>query len=227
MRALAIALLALMIGACATTPDATAVPEDAFMARLQAHCGKAFAGRLVSGDAADAAMRGQPLVMHVAQCRDGEVRIPFSVGSDRSRTWVIRRVATGIELRHVHRHADGSLDEVTDYGGFSRTPGTAGLQHFPADAKSQALFVRTDRAVSIANVWAVAVDERRFAYELRRPPGSGERFFRVEFDLARPVATPPAPWDDKVGAWSSSLERATALADRFHRDGGDEGEILL
>jgi hypothetical protein len=29
---------------------------------------------------------------------------------------------------------------------------------------------------------------RRFAYELRRP----ERFFRVEFDLRRPVATPAA-----------------------------------
>jgi hypothetical protein len=29
-----------------------------------------------------------------------------------------------------------------------------------------------------------------FAYELRRPA----RFFRVEFDLTRPVAPAPAPW---------------------------------
>jgi hypothetical protein len=29
-----------------------------------------------------------------------------------------------------------------------------------------------------------------FAYELRRP----QRFFRVDFDLTRPVAAPPPPW---------------------------------
>ena len=31
----------------------------------------------------------------------------------------------------------------------------------------------------------------RFLYELSRPGG---RLFQVEFDLATPVATPPAPW---------------------------------
>ena len=35
-----------------------------------------------------------------------------------------------------------------------------------------------------------------FAYELRRP----NRFFRVEFDLGRPVPAPPPPWRADGGA---------------------------
>ena len=69
-----------------------------------------------------------------------------------------------------------------------------GRQEFPADAESIALFTRTNRTVSNTNVWAVEVEPRLFAYELRRPPIPGGRFFRVEFDLRRPVAPPPPPW---------------------------------
>jgi hypothetical protein len=43
----------------------------------------------------------------------------------------------------------------------------------------------------VTNVWAVEVEPGAlFAYELRRPG----RFFRVEFDLKRPIAPPPPPW---------------------------------
>jgi hypothetical protein len=58
------------------------------------------------------------------------------------------------------------------------------------DAESIALFTRNAMQVSTTNVWALEIDAGRFAYELRREG----RWFRVEFDLTRPVATPPAAW---------------------------------
>jgi hypothetical protein len=185
-------ILILLIAACAGVPAPQ--PADAFMARLQALCGKAFAGRLVTADPADEAMARQPLVMHVRECRPGEVRIPFHVGDDRSRIWIVTRTAAGLRLKHDHRHADGTPDELTMYGGDTVTPGTAGRQAFPVDAESIALFTRTGRTVSNSNVWAMEVQPGLFAYELRRPPIPGGRFFRVEFDLANPVAPPPPPW---------------------------------
>ena len=169
-------------------------PADQFMARLQALCGKAYEGRVVTSDPADASFAGKRLVMHVRHCRPGEVRIPFHVGDDRSRTWIVTRTATGLRLKHDHRHADGSPDELTMYGGDTAGPGTAARQEFPVDAESIALFTGTNRSVSNSNVWAMEVQPAMFAYELRRPPIPGGRFFRVEFDLSRPVAAPPPPW---------------------------------
>lgn len=198
MTRTSIAFLALALAGCASVaPPAT--PADAFMARLQAHCGKAFEGRVVTNDPADAAFAGKSLVMHVRQCSAHEVRIPFHVGADRSRTWVVTRTPAGLRLKHDHRHEDGSSDTLTMYGGDSIVPGTAQRQEFPADAESITLFTREGRTVSNSNVWAMEVGEQAFAYELRRPPIPGGRYFRVEFDLSRPVPPPPPPWGSEAG----------------------------
>jgi hypothetical protein len=181
---------AILLSGCTSLPNEPARPADAFFARLSAHCGKAYAGRVVSTDPADADFANKPLVMHVRHCTPGEVRIPFHVGSDRSRTWVVTRTAAGLRLKHDHRHQDGNPDALTNYGGDTVAPGTAVRQLFPADAESRALFDASGRSVSNANVWALEVGDALFAYELRRP----QRFFRVEFDLGRPVAPPPPPW---------------------------------
>ncbi len=185
-----LAALPLLLAGCATT----SVPEraqDGFFARLSALCGRAFEGRVVSSDAADREMASSRLVMHVRGCTEREIRIPFHVGENRSRTWVVTRTATGLRLKHDHRHEDGSEDALTQYGGDTVSEGTASRQEFPADAFSREMFVRTGRAVSVPNVWAMEVEPgRTFAYELRRPG----RHFRVEFDLGRPVAAPPPPW---------------------------------
>ncbi len=182
------ALACFAVASCATP---AAQPRDQFD-RLAALCGKAFAGRIVSpAAAADASFAGQRLVMHVRECSPTTIRIPFHVGDDHSRTWVITRTASGLRLKHDHRHRDGSEDKVTQYGGDSTTPPTATRQLFPADAFTKALLVREGNVAGAANVWAIEVDPgRTFAYELRRP----NRFFRVEFDLTRPVAPPPPPW---------------------------------
>jgi hypothetical protein len=168
--------------------------QDAFMARLNGLCGRAFAGRLVTTDPADAGMAGQTLVMHVRRCSPGRVEIPFHVGENRSRTWIVTLTATGLRLKHDHRHEDGGSDKVTMYGGDTADSGSATRQSFPVDAESIATFRREGLDRSVTNVWTIEVTADRFAYELRRPPGPNARHFRVEFDLTRPVAAPPAPW---------------------------------
>lgn len=183
----AIALLA----GCRAVPAVQAepaAPQDAFWARLQAVCGQAFQGRLTEGNASDSTFRRERLVMHVRRCSATEIRIPFHAGADRSRTWVLTRTASGLRLKHDHRHADGSEDRITQYGGDTRLTGSAERQEFHADAHTAALI-----PAAHANVWTMEiVPGARFAYALRRE--GTDRRFRVEFDLTRPVPAPPAPW---------------------------------
>jgi hypothetical protein len=190
----ALALLAIAVGlglGMAKAMQAPASPQIRFFAALQGLCGRAFEGRIVSTDAADSDMAAQRLVMHVRACEGDEIRIPFHVGADRSRTWVVTRTATGLRLKHDHRHEDGSEDALTQYGGDTAAAGSATRQEFPVDQFSRDLFTRQNRAVSNTNVWAMEVHPGRlFVYALRREG----RHFRVEFDLARPVAAPPPPW---------------------------------
>lgn len=185
MRRFVLLAMALALAGCAGRAERSD-PQGQFMARLQALCGKAYAGRVVSTDPADREMAAQRLVMHVADCSEGAVRIPFHVGEDRSRTWVITRTPAGLRLKHDHRHADGSPDAVTMYGGDTSGPGTAERQEFPVDADSVRLFRANGLERSVTNVWAVEVRAGVFAYELRRE-GANARFFRVEFDLGVPV----------------------------------------
>lgn len=194
-RPLVVAALLAMLTACVSTvPPATMTPADAFFARLTALCGQAYAGRVAIDTPAPAndAFAGKPLIMHVRECSADTIRIPFHVGDDRSRTWVVTRNARGLRLKHDHRHRDGSEDQVTQYGGDTIEAGTADRQEFPVDAESVALFRREGLAASVDNTWAMEVAPgRSFVYELSRPGG---RLFRVVFDLSEPVRVPPAPW---------------------------------
>lgn len=169
-------------------------PADEFLARIAEHCGQAFAGRVAVDRpaAVDDPFAGKQLVMHVRDCAEGEIKVPFHVGDDRSRTWVLTRTATGLRLAHDHRHEDGSPDEVTDYGGETVAPGTPRRQEFPVDEGSIATFERAGLAASVTNVWAIEIEPgERFLYELSRPGG---RLFQAEFDLTAPVPTPPVAW---------------------------------
>jgi len=170
-------------------------PADTFLAHIAALCGQAFGGRIIADEPAqegDDLFSGRVLVMHVRECGEGEIKIPFHVGDDHSRTWVLTRTESGLRLKHDHRHEDGSDDAVTMYGGDTATPGTATRQEFPVDAYSIEMFGREGLAVSVTNTWAMEIEPgRRFLYELSRPGG---RLFQVEFDLTAPVDAPPAPW---------------------------------
>jgi len=177
----------------AAAPVAEPTLADAFMAGIAQHCWRSFAGKIVANEPADAndPFVGKPLVMHVRECGEREFKIPFHVGDDHSRTWVLTRTESGLRLKHDHRHQDGSPDTLTMYGGDTAAEGSATRQEFPVDAESIALFEAEGRSVSTTNVWAMEVEPgKRFVYELARPG----RLFRVEFDLTTEVPTPPDPW---------------------------------
>ncbi|WP_217538425.1 hypothetical protein [Stenotrophomonas sp. GbtcB23] len=191
-----------LLAACGGQRDSVAhdvamAPADAFLAAVAAHCGKAFEGHIAVNEPKGAGpdpFDGKRLVMHVRGCDDAShtLRIPFHVGDDHSRTWVLSRTDTGLRLKHDHRHADGSPDAVTMYGGDSAPPGTAQRQSFPVDADSVAMFRKAGMEASVTNTWAMEIEpDKTFVYELTRPGG---RRFQVVFDLAHPVALPPAPW---------------------------------
>jgi len=173
-----------------TQTEVAANPQDQFMERLNALCGNAYEGRVVTTDPADRDFASSRLVMHVRECSPTEVKVPFHVGENRSRTWIFTRTADGIRLKHDHRLEDGSDDPVTMYGGDTAEPGTATAQAFPVDQESIDLFNANDLGVSVTNVWHVEVTDDVYAYQLRRE----NRNLRVEFDLTNPVTPPPAPW---------------------------------
>ena len=193
----------LWLTSCATSTEAASVvaspaaalPADEFYQRIASQCGKAFAGRIVANTPASStpdAFEGKALVMHVRGCGEKELRVPFHVGDDHSRTWVITRTDPGLRLKHDHRHEDGSPDKSTMYGGDTRNAGTARRQEFPVDAYSVAMFQEQGMTASVTNTWAMEiVPGKTFLYELSRPGG---RLFQVEFDLSKPVELPPAPW---------------------------------
>lgn len=187
--------LAALMSACASNNTRTSEPVDVFFERIAAHCGKAYGGRIIDDAPAsldDNAFAGKALVMHVRECTPTELRIPFHVGDDHSRTWVLTRIAAGLRLKHDHRHQDGSPDATSLYGGDTDAAGTASRQQFPVDAASIAMFEIAGLSASVRNTWAMEIDPgKRFVYELSRPDG---RLFRVAFDLTSSVPNPPAPW---------------------------------
>jgi hypothetical protein len=179
-------------------------PRTPSSPRLSSHCGKAYGGRIVANE--PAALPDDPFAGKDAGDARPRVRaeridrIPFHVGDDHSRTWVITRTADGLRLKHDHRHEDGSADELTMYGGDTAAPGSARRQEFPVDAESRALFERTGRNVSMTNTWAMEIEPgKTYVYELARPG----RLFRVEFDLTQPVPALACALGQRGGALSA------------------------
>jgi len=183
----------LALSACSSEPAASAAApaeapasaHDAFFANLTALCGQRFEGKVVTTEAADSDFVGKRLLMHVRDCSKDEIRIPFWVGEDRSRTWVVTRTESGLRLKHDHRQPDGKTDPLHWYGGDTANEGTAERQEFPVDQESIDLFNAQNASVSTTNVWAMEVHPgKTFTYELRRP----NRHFQVDFGLTKPVA---------------------------------------
>lgn len=170
-------------------PQVSTKSQDAFFDHLRAHCGKAYEGKVAMNNPASSGFEGR-LIMHVRKCTDRELQIPFHVGDNHSRTWILTKTGSGISLKHDHRNADGSYDELTMYGGHTIDAGFDRVQSFPADAYSIEHFVDLGLAVSNTNVWQMFIYPEVFTYRLTR----AGREFRVEFDLTKPVALPPTPW---------------------------------
>lgn len=166
-------------------------PSEVFWKKLETHCGKAYAGEITSGGVAGDGFTGKKLVMHVRSCEPNDIRIPFFVGDDKSRTWVLHKneIKT-LRLKHDHRHADGSEETSTQYGGTNSNVGLENLQMFPADSYTAQLIPK-----AATNVWWFTIADDHFTYNLRRI--GSDRQFTVRFDLTQPIATPGAPWGTK------------------------------
>jgi hypothetical protein len=156
-------------------------PQDQFWAYLQALCDSAAAGTLRQAPPGDTQIDpAARLVVHFWECGETELRFPLHVGDNRSRTWVFIRHADRLELRHDHRHADGSEEGNTWYGAATLDAGTANRQDFVTD--------RND----VRSGWRVEImPGQRFAYGTAR---NGEWRHHLEFDLTKPVERPPLPW---------------------------------
>jgi len=128
--------------------------------------------------------------MHVRRCDATQLQVPFHVGEDASRTWLITKTGSGLSLKHDHRHSDGTEDTLTQYGGHTVDAGWAQVQSFPADQYSKELFVENAIPQSVGNTWQIYIYPEKFTYRLIRQG----REFRVDFDLTNPVEAPPAPW---------------------------------
>jgi hypothetical protein len=180
-----------------TEPQFTsAETTTVFMAQYEPYCGNTYAGRSVFVDLGDESpLIGARLLMTVAECSVDEIRIPFYVDEDRSRTWILSYQDGALRLGHDHRYDDGSEYEANFYGGFAMENENGHFQYFPEYAESgeTVLFFPSDertiadRAARNINVWSKAFDteNQRYYYRLYL---EGRLRYEAEFDLSEVVS---------------------------------------
>lgn len=163
-------------------------PSEIFWNNLKKHCGKSYEGKITAGAKEGDGFSGQRLVMQVLSCENDKIRVPFYVGENSSRTWVLTKNENSVlKLKHDHRHEDGSEDKVTQYGGENSNQGLENLQMFPADQETANLI-----SYASTNLWWVTLDEKTYTYNLRRI--GSDRVFTVEFDVTNPINFNKKPW---------------------------------
>jgi hypothetical protein len=177
------------VALCREAPLVSIPTHDAFFSSIAQHCGKAFEGKVVVDNQPSPAFDAK-LVMFLRKCDQTELQIPFYVGDNASRTWIIKKTGSGLSLKHDHRHKDGTDDPVTMYGGHTLGAGYNQIQSFPVDQYSIELFAQQGLPQSITNTWQIYIYPDKFSYRLVREG----REFRVDFDLTKPISVPAAPW---------------------------------
>lgn len=151
--------------------------QQTFFENLGRRCGRTFEGVTEFPPDPDHPMAGKRLLLTVGPCSTSEIRVPFQVGEDHSRTWVVTRGSQGLLLKHDHRHADGTPDKVTDYGGWAMADGSATRQRFAADKHTARLIPE-----AATNVWTLELDPAasQLVYALER---HGKPRYRASFRL--------------------------------------------
>ncbi|NGZ88345.1 hypothetical protein [Duganella aceris] len=177
MKSLAQVLFAACLTVTCTT--AAADSQDQFMAMLRTMCGHRFEGGLTYAIDPKNDFAGKKMSTEII-CTNADVRMPVLVGEDRSRTWIFTRIPAGLDLRHDHRHPDGTPDAVTMYGGMSNDAGSALSQSFFADAHTFKVFPGSE-----TNVWTISLsaDGSVLTYHLDRHAKP-----RIEFILKQVLA---------------------------------------
>lgn len=189
------AFIILAITAASFAQKPAASGAEIFWGEMEKLCGKAFAGSVAVDTSNSPDFAGKLMVMHARSCEKDRIRIPFFVGDDRSRTWVLTKKDGRIQLKHDHRHRDGKPDPVTMYGGMSSNTGMPTRQFFPADEETVTVVPAPvgNAPSAAANVWWIdLVPGEHFIYNLRRM--GSDRLFSVKFDLKTAMKTPEPPW---------------------------------
>ncbi|MFO7998967.1 MAG: hypothetical protein R6U86_08310 [Bacteroidales bacterium] len=155
--------------------------EEAFLDNLASLCGQSFRGRETYMAPGRESWGHLDFVMHVTECEEDHVYIPFHLSDDTSRTWMFVVEDGRLRFRHDHRHPDGTPEESTLYGGYSDGSGTAFRQYFPADDYTVELLQDT-----IGRQWNIVMDEAmtNFSYQLQY---EDEIIFQADFDLTNPL----------------------------------------
>lgn len=156
-------LTGVLLAGCAA-PGAPQDPRDQFADTLRSKCGQRFEGGLSYAIDPKSEFAGKKISTQVI-CNANDVRMPVLVGENRSRTWIIARTPAGLDLRHDHRHDDGTPDAVTMYGGLATQAGSALSQSFAADAYTAKLVPGSD-----TNLWTISfsADGSVLTYHLAR-----------------------------------------------------------
>ena len=174
-RHLFLSLLLIFLNACTSSDEEQSVQHEYF-SMLQEMCGEEYRGETVFPEDPKHEMYGADLYMKIESCSADEIRIPFHVNDDRSRTWVISKTDKGLLLKHDHRDPGTGIEhDLTQYGGYSSVHGSRNIQHFEADEETAQMLPE-----AATNVWMMGVnpEEGTFTYYLKR---NDQPRYRAEF----------------------------------------------
>lgn len=170
-------IMATLVTACACSSCAPApnleetMPKDQadFYGSIQSMCGKTFTGTTVYPDDPDHDFAGKKLTATIDDCHHRIIRIPFTVGNDESRTWILLATYQGLLFKHDHRYPDGKAHDITNYGGYAGSykneAGTSTKQFFLADEETAEMLPE-----AATNVWMLEykAETKELIYYLER-----------------------------------------------------------
>jgi hypothetical protein len=192
-------LVPVLLAACRPGEDAgpgdldPLAAQHAFFETMRGLCGQTFGGRTIFAEVSDTTFEPARLYFTVEECGDQELRMPFVVGGDHSRTWILRMGEEGLTFLHEHLRADGTEYENSGFGGHASPEGSSTFQHFP-DHQATA-----ETPPELRRVWRLRLDREHelFHYYLDR---GGRPAYRLLFHLGppspplqAPITTEPVP----------------------------------
>ena len=164
-KSILFALLAIFSIPVISTSVIAETSAEQFFATLKSLCGEEFIGETIYPQDPNHDFANKELVMTVSVCDKNQVKIPFRVGKDTSRTWIFTLSDKGLLFKHDHRYKDGTPHKITNYGGWANKEGNALSQSFPADKETHLLVPEGK-----TNIWNVSYEPKTkvFTYFLTR-----------------------------------------------------------
>lgn len=158
----------------------TAYEKQMFFDHLKSLCGNSFAGEVIHPETPPRGFT-DPLVAHFTVCEDNIVHIPFHVGENQTRTWMLTLSDEGILFKHDHRNPDGTPDGLTNYGGWADERGNELKQYFPADEETIGF-----RDNLRSHIWVIEISEDMSTYSYSLYIWEN-LYFKADFDLTKPL----------------------------------------